>query len=53
MNTQPKVTLGTWSWSVTEEGQNGGNEVFGNHLTQADLKPVFDAGMNAGLTLWD
>ncbi len=53
MNTQPKVALGTWSWSVTEEGQNGGNEVFGNHLTQADLKPVFDAGMKAGLTLWD
>lgn len=53
MNTQPKVALGTWSWSVTEEGQNGGNEVFGNHLTEADLKPVFDAGMEAGLTLWD
>ena len=46
----PAVALGTWSWGT---GAVGGNEVFGNHLDVAELKPVFDAAMNAGLTLWD
>ena len=44
------VALGSWSWGV---GSVGGNEVFGNTLSQDDLKPVFDAAMEAGLNLWD
>ncbi|MED4320924.1 MULTISPECIES: aldo/keto reductase [Heyndrickxia] len=46
----PPIALGTWSWGT---GANGGDTVFGNHLTAADLKPVFDAAMDAGLNLWD
>lgn len=46
----PPITLGTWSWGT---GPNGGDAVFGNQLTAADLKPVFDAAMDAGFNLWD
>jgi len=46
----PAVALGTWSWGT---GAAGGDEVFGNHLDTAELKPVFEAAMNAGLKLWD
>ena len=46
----PAVALGTWSWGV---GAVGGNEVFGNHLGEAELKSVFDAAMQRGLNLWD
>ncbi len=46
----PRIALGTWSWGV---GAVGGDQVFGNHLEQEDLKPVFDAAMQAGLNLWD
>lgn len=46
----PPIALGTWSWGI---GTSGGDAVFGNHLTEADLKPVFDAAMNAGFNLWD
>lgn len=46
----PVVALGTWSWGV---GAIGGNEVFGNHLGEQELRPVFDAAMKAGLNLWD
>ena len=46
----PAIALGTWSWGT---GAVGGDEVFGNHLDVAELKPVFDAAMKAGLTLWD
>lgn len=46
----PPIALGTWSWGV---GAAGGDEVFGNHLDAADLKPVFEAAMKAGLNLWD
>ena len=49
-NQNPKIALGTWSWGV---GAVGGNEVFGNNLGEAELKPVFDAAMAAGLKLWD
>ncbi len=48
MTTQPKIALGTWAWGDTPNGQ-----VFGNQLSTADLKPVVDAAMAAGLTLWD
>lgn len=46
----PKIALGTWSWGV---GAVGGDQVFGNKLGVKELKPVFDAAMKAGLTLWD
>ena len=46
----PKIALGTWSWGV---GAVGGDQVFGNHLGEADLKTVFDTAMKAGLNLWD
>ncbi|MGG1400371.1 aldo/keto reductase [Bacillus salipaludis] len=46
----PPIAFGTWSWGT---GANGGDAVFGNHLTETDLKPVFDAAMDAGFNLWD
>lgn len=41
----PKIALGAWAW--------GNDETFGGNLTDADLRPVFDAAMKAGLNLWD
>src|SRR5699024_11322477 len=46
----PKIALGTWSWGM---GSVGGDQVFGNHLGEADLRDVFDAAMKEGLNLWD
>lgn len=46
----PKIALGAWSWGV---GAAGGEQVFGNHLSEPELKPVFDAAMKRGLNLWD
>ncbi|MDG0813989.1 aldo/keto reductase [Cohnella rhizosphaerae] len=46
----PSIALGTWSWGT---GQGGGDAIFGNDLSAAQLKPVFDAAMQAGLYLWD
>jgi aryl-alcohol dehydrogenase-like predicted oxidoreductase len=46
----PTIALGTWSWGT---GAIGGDEVFGNYFTETDLKPVFDAAMDAGFNLWD
>ncbi|MGY0694836.1 aldo/keto reductase [Virgibacillus sp. FSP13] len=46
----PPIALGTWSWG---SGANGGDAVFGNNLTDEDLKPVFEAAMNGGFNLWD
>lgn len=46
----PKVALGAWSWGV---GAAGGDQVFGNHLFEPELKPVFEAGLHYGLNLWD
>ncbi len=48
--TIPKVALGAWSWGA---GAAGGDQVFGNHLSESDLKPVFEKAMEYGLTLWD
>lgn len=48
--TIPKVALGAWSWGA---GAAGGDQVFGNHLSESDLKPVFEKAMECGLTLWD
>ncbi|MCH5465500.1 aldo/keto reductase [Levilactobacillus tujiorum] len=47
-NTSAKLALGTWAWGDTPDGQ-----VFGNHLTTADLRPVVQTAMAAGFTLWD
>ena len=41
----PKIALGAWAW--------GNDGTFGGKLTAGDLRPVFDAGMRAGLNLWD
>ncbi|MFR2737515.1 MAG: aldo/keto reductase [[Clostridium] innocuum] len=46
----PKIALGAWSWGA---GAAGGDQVFGNYLSEADLKPVFDKAMECGLNLWD
>ncbi|MDE7332440.1 MAG: aldo/keto reductase [Lachnospiraceae bacterium] len=46
----PKIALGAWSWGI---GAAGGDQVFGNHLFEEELKPVFDRAMECGLNLWD
>ena len=46
----PKVAMGAWSWGA---GVAGGDQVFGNHLGESDLQPIFDAAMERGLNLWD
>lgn len=50
MKDMPKIALGAWSWGA---GAAGGDQVFGNHLFEKDLQPVFDKAMECGLTLWD
>ena len=47
---ETKIALGTWSWGL---GAVGGDQVFGNHLEKDNLKPVFDAAIQAGLNVWD
>lgn len=46
----PKIALGAWSWGA---GAAGGDQVFGNHLFEKELKPVFDKAMELRLNLWD
>lgn len=41
----PRIALGAWAW--------GNDGTFGGTLTANDLRPIFDAAMNAGLNLWD
>ena len=43
--TLPKIALGAWAW--------GNDGTFGGTHTAESLRPVFDAGMKAGLNLWD
>ena len=50
MQQLPKIALGAWSWGV---GMFGGDAVFGNHLTETQMKEVFDAAIANGLNLWD
>ena len=50
MKNLPKIALGTWSWGVATFG---GDAVFGQTLTEAQMKEVFDTAMQAGLNLWD
>ena len=45
-----KIALGTWAWGA---GAFGGDTVFGSKTDVENLKPVFDAAMQAGLNLWD
>ena len=46
----PRIALGAWSWG---SGAVGGDQVFGNHLEEKDLQPIFEAAMERGLNLWD
>ena len=41
----PNIALGAWSWGA---GAAGGNQIFGNHLFEEDLKSVFEAAMEKG-----
>ena len=50
MKKQPSIALGTWSWG---KGMAGGDQVFGNNVGVAELRPVFDEAMKNGLNLWD
>lgn len=50
MKNLPKIALGTWSWGT---GPVGGDTVFGNHLTDEQMRAIFDAAMQKGLNLWD
>lgn len=38
----PPLALGAWSWGT---GMAGGDQVFGNHYFEDDLRPVFDKAM--------
>ena len=40
-----KIALGAWAW--------GNDGTFGTNLTEDELRPIFDAAMKSGLTLWD
>ena len=50
MMKETKIALGTWAWGA---GAFGGDAVFGSNTDVENLKPVFEAGMKAGLNLWD
>ena len=41
----PNIALGAWAW--------GNDGTFGSGIDAAELKPIFDAAMAAGLNLWD
>lgn len=41
----PKMALGAWAW--------GNDGTFGSGIDAADLRPIFDEAMGAGLNLWD
>ena len=45
MLSTPKIALGAWAW--------GNDGTFGTNLTEDELRPIFDAAMKSGLTLWD
>lgn len=50
MKQLPKIALGTWSWGT---GFAGGDTVFGNSLSDEQMKEVFETAIQAGLNLWD
>jgi aryl-alcohol dehydrogenase-like predicted oxidoreductase len=41
----PKIALGAWAW--------GNDGTFGGGIDLAELRPIFDTAMDAGLNLWD
>lgn len=41
----PKIALGAWAW--------GNDGTFGDGFTTDELRPIFDAAMDARLNLWD
>ncbi len=41
----PKIALGAWAW--------GNDGTFGSGISPEELKPIFNAAINAGLNLWD
>ncbi len=45
MTNLPKIALGAWAW--------GNDGTFGNNLSAAALRPIFDTAMANGLNLWD
>lgn len=45
-----KIALGTWSWGT---GTVGGDQVFGNTLSDAQMADIFDTAIAQNLTLWD
>ncbi|WP_241613064.1 aldo/keto reductase [Rosenbergiella epipactidis] len=45
-----KVVLGAWAWG---SGIAGGDQVFGNSLTEEELRPVFERAFEKKLTFWD
>ncbi len=45
-----QIALGTWAWGA---GAFGGDSVFGLHTDAENLRPVFNAAMEAGLNIWD
>ena len=47
---ETKIALGTWAWGA---GAFGGDAVYGVNTNEENLKPVFEAAMKAGLSLWD
>ena len=42
-----------WGHGAGAPGKNGGNAVFGNSLEEDDLRPIFKAAVDKGLTFWD
>lgn len=49
-DTIPAIGIGTWSWGT---GFVGGDRIFGNSYGFEELFPVFQCGVEKGLTLWD
>ena len=45
-----KILLGTWAWG---SGTFGGDSVYGVKTDVENLRPVFDAAMKCGLSMWD
>lgn len=50
MKTFPPIALGTWSWGT---GFAGGDTIFGNNLSDAQMAEVFTTALEKGLNLWD
>ncbi len=42
----PKIAMGAWAWGDTDG-------YFGNTMAGEEFRPIFEAAMKAGLSLWD